>query len=164
MFSLKKTNTMSKNIFSFFLLLCLVIGVCDLQAQKYHEQNNEMNSNTNNKRNGGIPPDNCKMIGEVVKVSTERTSNGVCAENPCVATIKVVEILGYGSGFSTPLNIGQEITINFAFTLSPTNNLFPELNEPLEGLEEGDKFEALVIGSERMGEGKSYKIYAYKKK
>lgn len=91
----------------------------------------------------GVPPGHCRLVATVVKIEEAIGSgNEPCAKVPCVAEVRVDEILGYGSAFGTPLAAGKNIRIKFTYTTGPTQELFPAMLPPLPGLKVGTKFQA----------------------
>lgn len=104
-----------------------------------------------------IAPSHCRLVGTIVSINPTRSTNpqDPCAKAPCQATIKITKILGYGSGFTTPLTEGSEVEMTFTFTLAPTtNDLFPNLLARYPGLNTGDAFQADVQTQVKMGEAK----------
>lgn len=101
------------------------------------------------------------IVGSIVAISPviNSSATGPCSKVPCVATVKVDSVLGYGSA-TTPLVVGKNITLNFMFTLSPTTKeLFPNMDERLPGLEVGDSF----TGSIQSRGDNSFLMYNYVK-
>lgn len=101
-----------------------------------------------------IPPNHCRMVGTVIAIKPSlegRTATDPCGKAPCIATVRIDSVLGYGSAFGTTLSSGKEITIRFTHTLSPTKELLPEVNPPLPGLSVGSQFQADVRTSEVLG-------------
>lgn len=95
-----------------------------------------------------IPPNHCRIIGTVVLVNESLSANpdDPCAKSPCLAKVRIDEIVGYGSAFGAVLAKGQEVSIRFRFTLGPTRELLPSVTPPLEGLKVGSRFEADIQG------------------
>jgi len=93
---------------------------------------------------GQVAPGSCRLVGEIVAIQSQlapdRTSP--CGKVPCKATVKVKKVIAYGAAFKPPLTEGQEISVYFAFTLSPSAAYFPNLTTPLPGLEVGSLFQA----------------------
>ena len=90
-----------------------------------------------------IAPNRCRLIGTVAAIdSTYKPVNpdDSCAKAPCRATVRVESVLGYGPAFPQPLANGQLIPVTFAFTLSPTQNLLPNMTSSYPGLGVGAKF------------------------
>ncbi|OJJ22121.1 hypothetical protein BKI52_08775 [marine bacterium AO1-C] len=114
-----------------------------------------------------INPNHCRIIGkvvEIVPVKTTKNATQPCEKYACQAKIQVLKVLGTGVGFHTPLSIDKTILVKFAFTLLPTQKLFPKLNQALPGLSTGDKFQADVQGLPGMGEqALNFTIFTYKK-
>lgn len=92
----------------------------------------------------GIPPDHCRLVATVVRIDSARSENAAnqCSKAPCNATIRVVEVLGYGSAFRYPMAKGNEVWVHFLYTLGSTKELFPDLKPGLPGLQVGATFEA----------------------
>lgn len=117
-----------------------------------------------------IPPNVCRVKAEVVKIDSTLlggTNNDPCSKAPCIAWIKVKDIIGYGAGSAT-VKKNDILKTKFAFTLSPTTKeSFPTLKEQLPGLEVGSLFVADIqllpnILSSAKKE-KLYLVYSYKK-
>lgn len=92
----------------------------------------------------GVPPGQVRIVGTVVRVdSTFLGADGdPCAVAPCLATVKVEEILGMGSGFTGTIGKGSEISVRFQYTLGETSKVFPEMAPSLPGLRPGSRFKA----------------------
>lgn len=88
----------------------------------------------------GVPPGHCRIVGTVISISNALSAKAEdpCSKAPCMASIKVDEILGYGSAFTSPLSNGKEIQVQFTFTLAPSKEMSP----PLPGLAVGSRFQA----------------------
>lgn len=113
---------------------------------------------------GRIAPGQVRILGHVVTVDSTLSdqSDDPCSRAPCTATVRVDSILGYGSGFPRPLSRGEEIRVRFGFTLGPTEDVIPSLEESYPGLEPGDWFWADVRGQPAMGPGNSqFIVYGY---
>lgn len=93
---------------------------------------------------GEASPGEVLIMGTLLQVDTLRAERPTdpCSRNPCYATIRIDSVLEYGSGFPRPLSSGEELSARFAFTLSPTDDVLPELSEPFPGMSEGDAFQA----------------------
>lgn len=101
-----------------------------------------------------IPPNHCRVVGTVVAVKPDLKGSGAndpCGKAPCIATVKIDSVLGYGSAFGSSLGSGKEIEVRFTHTLSPTKEVLPEINPPLPGLAVGSQFQADVRASAVMG-------------
>ncbi len=104
----------------------------------------------------GVPPGHCRLVGTVLVVDPILTTDGndPCSKVPCTATVKVEEIVGYGSGFTSVLGKGSEVKVRFQYTLAPSSEIFPEMSPGLPGLKNGSKFQADVkAGPTLMGGG-----------
>ncbi len=115
-----------------------------------------------------IPPNNCKVIATVEAI--DRTLKGAnekdpCGKAPCMATVRIDSVLGFGSAFPSTMTAGKKIQVKFALTLSSTKEMLPEVTPALPGLSVGSKFEALINGSIEMGKTEPlFTIYGYAKK
>ena len=92
----------------------------------------------------GVPPGHCRIVGSIVSVDSVLSTDGndPCSKTPCTATVKVEEIVGYGSGFTAALGKGSEVRVRFQYTLSPSSEIFPGMSPGLPGLKNGSKFQA----------------------
>ena len=90
-----------------------------------------------------IAPGECRVNAEIVKIDSALIGNSgkdPCSKAPCIAWIKINNIIGYGAG-SAELKRGDTLKTKFSFTLSPTSKeTFPTLEEQLPGLSEGSSF------------------------
>jgi len=106
----------------------------------------------------GVPPGHCRIVGTVISISNALSARAEdpCSKAPCMASIKVDEILGYGSAFTSPLSKGKEIQVRFAFTLAPSKEMYPQMSPSLPGLAVGSRFQAdLSMGDMIMGDDAS---------
>ncbi len=102
----------------------------------------------------GIPPGHCRIVATVVAVDSVLSTDATdpCSETPCTATVKVEEIVGYGSGFTAALGKGSEVRVHFRYTLGPSSEVFPARSPGLPGLHKGSKFQAdIKTGPSLMG-------------
>ena len=113
-----------------------------------------------------IPPSSAKIVGEIISIEPVSDEySGPCGIYPCVADVKL-ESIEYGSAFPV-LSVGKKYRMKFDFTLSKTTKeMFPDLKNPLPGLEPGDKFTAMVSHYLKMEGSKQpeYEIASYLKK
>ena len=108
-----------------------------------------------------VPVGACRIVGTVLSVDTTELSangDGPCSRVPCVATVRIDSILGTGSSFARPLTVGSAVLVRFAYTLSPSKELFPRMDPPLPGLRTGTQFRALMQSS---AEGSTYSVEMY---
>ncbi len=115
-----------------------------------------------------IAPNNCKVAATVVSISNTLKGTGEkdpCGIAPCMATVRIDTVLGYGSAFPKTLSAGQTISIRFSNTLRPTAKDYPDIKPALPGLSVGSRFVALVSGQMEMGQTEpAFVIYGYEKK
>lgn len=116
-----------------------------------------------------IDPNNCRINGTIISIEEIIDPSGPCSTNPCVAKVKISNVIGTGSSFKIPLVKNDTINVKFAFTLSKTSkDLFPDFNKSFPGLKIEDKFIADVEKIEALKLGiKSnqieYRIFNYDK-
>ncbi|HLE31217.1 MAG TPA: hypothetical protein VJB38_01275 [Bacteroidota bacterium] len=96
----------------------------------------------------GIAPGYCRIVATVMKIESDSTpmADDPCSKAPCLATVRVEEVLGMGSGFARTLPKGTEIQVRFSLTLGPTREILPQVTPPLPGLSVGMKFQADIAG------------------
>lgn len=115
-----------------------------------------------------IPPNNCKVIATVETIDQTLKGTGEkdpCSKAPCLATVRIDSVLGFGSAFPSTMSAGKKIQVKFALTLSSTKEMLPEVTPALPGLSAGSRFEALINGSIEMGRTEPlFTIYGYEKK
>ena len=112
--------------------------------------------------------DRCRIVAKIKDIDTTRfldDPEAPCGKAPCYAIIIIDQILGYGSGFSPKLYKGQELEVNFKFTLAPTNEIAPDMQLGLPGLKIGNEFIADLESLPVLGQNQSdYVIYQYELK
>lgn len=111
-----------------------------------------------------IPPNHCRIVGTVVAIDQSLKSSdpqSPCSKAPCLATVRVDSILGYGSAFGNPIAVGRQVEVMFGFTLSPTKEILPQLTQAYPGLKVGSSFAANVRSDERRGGGTGYTVNHY---
>lgn len=140
-----------------FCLAFLILGCRSSQEQVKKE---EASSQTQKPADvgPGVPPGHCRIVGTVISISNSLTAKAEdpCSKAPCTASIKVDEILGYGSAFTSPLSAGKEIQVRFTFTLAPSKEMYPQMAPPLPGLAVGSRFQAdLSMGDMAIGDDAS---------
>ena len=130
-------------IFSFLALIFFLVSCSSTKDMA------DQNQNTKPQPAGpGVAPGQCRIVGTVVKVEMSGSSDETdpCSKAPCLASVRVEEILAYGSGFARTLHKDEEIKVQFRLTLSPTKEILPEIVPPLPGLSVGSKFQADLTG------------------
>ena len=109
-------------------------------------------------------PKNSRVIAKVVAIQNSSPEdiqmNSFCEAHPCMAKIEFMAMTHHGANFHRQYNEGDTIEARFVFTLDATDDIFPELNQPLPGLTKGDFFEAELFESD-IGE---FSIQIYDKK
>ncbi|MGB2868806.1 MAG: hypothetical protein WBD36_10160 [Bacteroidota bacterium] len=108
-----------------------------------------------------VPVGSCRIVGTVLAVDTtelQANGDGPCSKAPCVAKVRIDSILGTGSSFARPLAVGSAVRVRFAYTLSPSKELFPRMDPPLPGLLAGTQFKAFMQSS---AESSTYSVETY---
>jgi len=111
-----------------------------------------------------IPPNVGRIVGKIVRIEKVRpvqVDSSPCARVPCLALVRVESVIGYGSAFPTSFNAGDQISVSFAFTLHPTEQLFPQMANHLPGLKVGQVFKADVTASDLMTSGSQPELVIY---
>lgn len=114
-----------------------------------------------------IPPNTCRVIASIQSI--EQMFDGAndqdpCGKAPCLATVRIDSVLGFGSAFPSSIFAGKIIQVKFALTLNPTKEILPEVTPALPGLSVGSRFEALINASMAMGKTEPVlTIYGYEK-
>jgi len=115
-----------------------------------------------------ILADKCRILATIKGIDSTKfleDKEAPCGKVPCYATIVIKEVFGYGSGFSPKLHKGQELEVNFKFTLSPTDEIAPDMQLGLPGLKIGNDFIADLESLPVLGKSKvEYTIYRYELK
>ena len=102
------------------------------------------------------------IIAKIISINELRDESGPCAKAPCYAEIQIERISSKGSLFQ-PGDISTPLPVNFSFTLSPTQGLFPGMKTNYPGLKINDKFEAKIQSRPALGDKLTYTVYGYKK-
>jgi len=92
-----------------------------------------------------IPPGKCRIVASVVEIHKDELSAAAsdpCSRVPCTATVRVDSVLGYGPGVTHPIAKGDTLRVRFAFTLAPSRENYPRLQQELPGLSVHATFQA----------------------
>ena len=113
-----------------------------------------------------IPPNACRVHATILAIDssfTDGSSTDPCSRFPCRATVRIDEVLGYGSAFNSPLPPGETMSVHFTLTLAPSNLVFPDMKPELPGLAVGNAFAADVEGGGPAigGVARSYTVRTY---
>jgi len=158
-------------ILNVFLLSACSTGKKELAQEKPNPDQQhikEMFPKDPQKYTKRVLADKCRIVGTIAEIDSVNfldDPSSPCGKYPCFATIIINEILGYGSGFSSKLYKGQEVLVNFKFTLEPTGKIAPELQMELPGLKINDRFIADLEALPELGNSKvEFTIYRYELK
>jgi hypothetical protein len=132
-----------KGWISIVLMLCVVMSHCgrSLQDNQRTQRSSEQKSPSFFPET--IPPNHCRIVGTILSIAgTLKTAQAddPLSKVPCLAVVRIDSILGYGSAFTNPLAVGNEISVLFQFTLNPTKDIFPTLQQHYPGLTVGSVF------------------------
>ncbi len=116
-----------------------------------------------------IPPGKCRFIGTIEKIHDKQLSDNKddpCSKVPCLATVRIDSVLGYGQSVVRPLAKGERIQVQFMFTLQPSATYFPRLKTVLPGLQVHSTFQADLnmqglIDSPKTKQAIHYSIFTY---
>ncbi len=115
-----------------------------------------------------VPPNHCRVTATVLSIDPILQSSKAddpCAKAPCGASLRIDEVIGYGSAFPSPLAAGDVVEVHFAFSTGPTKTILPELSQPFPGIEKGSRLSAdLQAGAVRRGNGeekKKFTVFGY---
>jgi len=139
------------------IILILVVGSCSHIEQKETTLSETIN------------PGTCRIAGTIISIDDSKDFEGICSTQPCVATVRIDNILKRGMGFTNTLSKNSIIQLKFEYTLQPTTKeMFPKLNYVFPGLKIGEKFrgdveEVVMIKMEATETDNFYKIYNYDK-
>lgn len=109
-------------------------------------------------------PNSCDITGRIVEVLPPQNDaeDKIFRNHSSQAMVQVLSIKECGVDVQT-LGINDTILMDFAFTLSPTKKLFPDLEKHNEGLNTGDEFSARFTQRLTIGNKHTYSIYNYTK-
>lgn len=116
-----------------------------------------------------IAPNNSRISGTIISIEAISESTGPCSIYPCIATVYINNVIGYGSSFKISLAKGDNIKLKFEFTLSETSKeLFPSLEKSLPGLKVGDIFSGdiekiEILQFDTKSTQVEYRIFNYKR-
>ena len=96
---------------------------------------------------GNIPPNHVRIVGTIVEINENLTStdpSDPCSRAPCIATVRIDSVKGYGAAFAGVLTLGNRIEMRFPFTLGDTKEIIPGMIDYYPGLSLGSQFLADV--------------------
>lgn len=150
------------------LVVLAAVSMCIVSCRSSKDTGGEAREETTVQRptdpGPGVPPGHCRIVGTIVAVDPVASGDtgDPCSRVPCTAVVKIDEIVGYGSGFTSTLGKGAEIRIRFQYTLSPSADMFPKMEPSLPGLKQGSRFQADVrSGPELKGSSQAFVVGLY---
>lgn len=146
-----------KNFSSIALIFCTLLVSC---TSKVAKKNDEPTQTSNR-----ISSFNSVIKGKVVELTKPNTDfplSSPCRTNPCKARIEILSIENKGQNYHDQFHVSDTLEIDFTYTLSPTRDIFPELNEHLPGLKKGEQLVAELF--EHPDTDRPYRIKIYEVK
>jgi hypothetical protein len=145
------TSPMLRNLLT--LVLLVAIGACSSSQHQGGETMADSSAAAVRKADTarGVDPrkaiggKDCRIVGTIVAIDPTPHGNNPdhpTAKYPSVATVRVDSVLLTGSMFSHPPAAGDNVTVTFAYTLSPTKGLKLHIRQEYPGLTVGDRFRA----------------------
>ena len=136
-----------------FLLAVLIMTLAGCKSSDESKESNDHQASVQQKPDTpspGIAPGRCRVVATVVSIDPTLSAMAAdpCGTAPCLAVVRIEEVLGYGSSFGSVLRKGQEVKVRFRYTLEES------LQPKLPGLDVGAVFQADVemTGPVMMGE------------
>ncbi|MCI0706993.1 MAG: hypothetical protein L0Y80_05875 [Ignavibacteriae bacterium] len=154
---MKPTTSFSAYFFGALVLACVLVAACQSSMPQIRQD-------------APLAPGTCRAVFTVVSIDTMMTSALVsdpCSKAPCTATLQVDSVIGYGAGYTSPHSRGERIQVRFAFTVAPTKDILPSMDQHYPGVSIGTKLTADLRherGPKGMGESAeyiTYTIYGY---
>ncbi len=150
-----------KKLIPLLTIFLLIIFVSCSSKETSDSTNEEMGAEIK------IPKGSTSIWGSIVSIDSSKLSvdkNSPCSKYPCWAEVKIEKVLGVGQG-GPAVSVNDTIKVNFKFTLSETTEeLIPNLDKRMPGLNINDKFEADLLNLASTNLEKLYSVYYYKKK
>lgn len=157
-FSLNCSMLLQNKFFTIALAGVLLFASCKSKKEPVQQKEPEP---AKTEEGAALASNEANIVATVVLISEQRDESGPCAKAPCHAEIKIESISKRGSLFQLD-DISKPISVNFAFSLSPTVGLF-RMPTNYPGLEINDKFEAKIQSKPALGDTITYTVHGYKK-
>jgi len=155
--------TMTKRILA-VLTVGLLVFACNKNVTKSSDAQVASNSGSNEEMGFNEGSFNSVIVGKVARVIPPDGSlkGHVCESNVCFADVEIMAVVETGQNFHGQIEAGKTIPVWFEYTLITTDQLFPELTEPLPGLQAGDFFQARLY--EHPDDSIAYRVNIYERK
>lgn len=159
---------MKLSLIMIVLLSLLMVFCSSPQTKAETDENGAKNQvlRQAGKKQDQIPAAHCRISGTVVAIDEQlasKSNTDPCSKAPCMATISVDSVYGFGPGFSGSVSVGMTIEVTFPFTLGSTELLDIKTEKHLPGLEKDDRFMADMESRQVFGGATSYIIFTYDK-
>lgn len=156
------------------ILFCLVIllgSSCHRRAAEAQPTSETKDIKTTTEQpeemGGAAGVEETVILGKILErsVDAERFEGDThpCDSLPCEAKVEIIAIHQLGSDFHGQFEEGEVIEVHFDLTLEATSKIFPELNQPLSGLQEGDFFQAPIRQSTITDDPDRFRVTLYEK-
>lgn len=108
-------------------------------------------------------PSSCTVEGRIVRVlpALDADKGSVCSRYPCRALVYLIKPPACGSSVSVPLNGGDTVELQFAYSLAPTAKALPRLKVHYPGLKKGAVFTAVAEQRLQPGAVGAFVVYGY---
>jgi hypothetical protein len=153
-----------------FSLVILIGSSCHrraAEAEPIKEEKSKTQTEQPEEMGGAAGVEETLILGKIIErsVDAERFEGDEhpCDSLPCEAMVEIIAIPQIGSDFHGQFEEGEVIEVHFDLTLEPTSDLFPELNLPLSGLQEGDYFKAPLRQSTITNDPDRFRVTLYEK-
>jgi len=115
---------------------------------------------------GESTPMSCRMEGAIVKVlkASDPDKKNLCSKHACRALVKIISVDACGPGVSLRYNSGDVVEMYFAYSLSNTRKLFPNMKVVYPGLKKGQHFTARIEQRLRPGGEGEFVVYGYRRR
>lgn len=115
---------------------------------------------------GERTPMSCRMEGAIVKVlkASDPDKKNLCSKHACRALVKIISVDACGPGVSLRYNSGDVVEMYFAYSLSNTRKLFPNMEVVYPGLKKGQHFTARIEQRLRPGGEGEFVVYGYRRR
>ncbi len=107
-------------------------------------------------------PGSCVIAGKIISVNPalDPDTGSICHKYPCKAIVKILSV-SRGSTVAQPVLVGDEVEINFAYTLTKTKIAMPEMKSRFPGLKVGSTFDAELTQHPKPGGGVVFTVFDY---
>ncbi|MBS1584790.1 MAG: hypothetical protein JSS82_04525 [Bacteroidetes bacterium] len=115
---------------------------------------------------GEATPMSCRTEGQIVRIlkAGDPDKKNLCSKHACRALVKIISVDACGAGVSLRYNSGDVVEMYFAYSLSNTRKLFPNMKVVYPGLKKGQHFTARIEQRLRPGSDGVFVVYGYRRR